>query len=598
MLNYAGLWIVFFLIARVLFLLYHFNESSSLSFYELVNIFIRGIWMDLSISGYVMLLVFIIFALFGFSGSIVSQAVRIVTFVLIALSSSIIITDLELYRNWGFRIDAAPLLYLKTPGEAMASVKWWLIVIFVAISFLLFIAFVYAYNKLVHSKCLGKAKWWSIPIYLFLAATMIIPIRGGFGVAPMNPGKVYFSNNLFSNHASLNVIWNLVYSLTKSGHMYREYPKYVDDAESDDYFQALNFGNTDSEKVLKINNPNVVIILLESFSAKTIEPLGGVTGVTPNFSQLCNNGLLFSNIYASGDRSDKGIVAVLSGFPAQSTQSIIKHTVKASKLPSISNVLHSKGYSTAFYYGGDPDFANIRSYLYNADFKTIVTQDDFPKSLRSADWGVHDEHLFKRFLTDLDSASAPYFKMLFTLSSHEPYDIPEEPVFPATTEENKYLSSISYTDKWLGWFFEQAKQRPWFDNTLFVLIADHGHRYPGATRYYKPEKFAIPMLWLGGAIDTVGVNSTIGGQTDLAYTLLNQMEISASDFVLSKNLLSEEVDEFAYYAFNDGFGYIEPKGVFVWDHVGQRAVIDTQNDSLRHNAFSYFSYYHKYFLGL
>ncbi|HPF93822.1 MAG TPA: LTA synthase family protein, partial [Tenuifilaceae bacterium] len=153
LLKYAGLWIVFFLIARVLFLLYHFNESSSLSFYELVNIFIRGIWMDLSISGYVMLLVFIIFALFGFSGSIVSQAVRIVTFVLIALSSSIIITDLELYRNWGFRIDAAPLLYLKTPGEAMASVKWWLIVIFVAISFLLFIAFVYAYNKLVHSKC-------------------------------------------------------------------------------------------------------------------------------------------------------------------------------------------------------------------------------------------------------------------------------------------------------------------------------------------------------------------------------------------------------------------------------------------------------------
>ena len=188
--------------------------------------------------------------------------------------------------------------------------------------------------------------------------------------------------------------------------------------------------------------------------------------------------------------------------------------------------------------------------------------------------------------------------MLFTLSSHEPYDIPEEPVFPATTEENKYLSSISYTDKWLGWFFEQAKQRPWFDNTLFVLIADHGHRYPGATRYYKPEKFAIPMLWLGGAIDTVGVNSKIGGQTDLARTLLNQMEISASDFILSKNLLSEEVDEFAYYAFNDGFGYVEPNGVFVWDHVGQRAVTDTPNDSLRHNAFSYFSYYHKFFLGL
>lgn len=554
--------------------------------------------MDLSIVGYIMLLIMVIVAILFFSGKATKKAVNIITIILLAVFSIVVIVDLELYSNWGYRIDAAPILYLKTPGEAMASVEGWVIVLFTLFSILLFSASYFVYTLILRKTKLAKAKWWSIPIFVFLASTMIIPIRGGFGVAPMNPGKVFFSSNLYSNHASLNVIWNLMYSISKSGNMYKEYPNYANEVESTKFYESLNIGKESAEKVLNCDKPNVVIILLESFSAKTIESLGGAEGVTPNFTKLSNEGLLFTNIYASGDRSDKGIIAVLSGFPAQPTQSIIKHTVKASKLPSISNSLYSVGYSTAFYYGGDPDFANIRSFLYNASFKSIITQDDFPKSLRVSKWGVHDEHLFKRLLADLDSAQSPYFKLLFTLSSHEPYDIPEEPTFPATSLENMYLSSVNYTDKWLGWFFEQAQKKSWYDNTLFVLIADHGHKHPGSTPYYKPEKFAIPMLWVGGALDTIGIISRIGGQIDLAQTLLYQLNIKADDYYFSRNLLSDERNPFAYYVFNDGFGFVTHEGVFVWDHVGQRTIVDAPNDSIKESAFSYFSNYQRYFLGL
>ncbi len=554
--------------------------------------------MDLSIVGYIMLLVLLVVAVLFFSGKVTKKVVNTITIILLAVFSVVVVVDLELYRNWGYRIDAAPIFYLKTPGEAIASVKGWFVVLFSLFSILLFSVSYFVYTIAVGKTKLAKAKWWSIPIFVFFASTMIIPIRGGFGIAPMNPGKVFFSSNLFSNHASLNVVWNLIHSITKSGKMYKEYPNYAKEAESKQFYESLNIGKESADEVLNCEKPNVVIILLESFTAKVIEPLGGVEGVTPNFTKLSDEGLLFTSIYASGDRSDKGIIAVLSGFPAQSTQSVIKHTVKASKLPSISNSLYKEGYSTTFYYGGDPDFANIRSFLYNANFKSIVTQDDFPKPLRSSKWGVHDEHLFKRLLTDLDSARAPSFKLLFTLSSHEPFDFPGEQAYPATSEENKFLSSVNYSDKWLGWFFDQAKQKSWYDNTLFVLIADHGHRYPGSTPYYESEKFAIPMLWIGGALDTIGTNNQIGGQVDLAQTLLYQLGVESGDYFFSRNLLSNKKNPFAYYVFNDGFGFVTSEGLFVWDHVGQRTIVDAPNDSIKQTAFLYFSNYQRYFLGL
>lgn len=554
--------------------------------------------MDLSLIGYIMMLVLLVVAALFFSGKMTKKVVNTFTIILLAVFSMVVVADLELYRNWGYRIDATPIFYLKTPGEAMASVEGWLVVLFALFSILLFSAFYFVYAITIGKTKLTKVVWWSIPVFVFFASTMIIPIRGGFGIAPMNPGKVYFSSNLFCNHASLNVVWNLMYSISKAEDMYKKYPEYANEVELNKFYESFNLENESAEVLLNCEKPNVVIILLESFSAKTIEPLGGVKGITPNFTKLSNEGLLFTNLYASGDRSDKGIIAVLSGFPAQSTQSVIKHTVKASKLPSISNSLFNEGYSTAFYYGGDPDFANIRSFLYNANFKSIITQDDFPKSFQNSKWGVHDEHLFQRLLTDLDSARMPSFKLLFTLSSHEPFDFPDEPVFPATSEENMYLSSVNYADKWLGWFFDEAQKKSWYNNTLFVLIADHGHRLPGPTPYYKPEKFAIPMLWLGGALDTIGTNNRIGGQTDLAQTLLYQLGVRADDYFFSRNLLSNETNPFAYYVFNDGFGFVTPEGVFVWDHIGQRAIVDAPNDSIKHYAFSYFSNYQHYFLGL
>lgn len=600
--KYFIFWLGYFFIARLLFLLYGYEQSFELANSEWLGIFSAGFRMDMSQTGYVTLLVaFIIGVLFFAKESIVKKVISVITLLALIFSSIVIISDLELYRNWGYRIDASLLFYLKTPGEAFASVKIWMTIvlvmaccIYVALSF-------YVFRKLVWRKGFVSGKWYVLPVFLFVAASMVLPIRGSFTVATMNPGTVFFSNNVYSNHAALNAVWNFLYSLYKSGSMYKRYPDYVDKDTAKTRFQSLMAQGTDTVSVLNTKRPNVVVILLEGFSAKMIAPLGGLNDVTPQFNALSKEGILFTKMYAAGNRSDKGIVGTLSGFPAQQTESIIKYQLKSSKLPTISADLYAQGYNTTFYYGGDPNFANISSYLYGADFKRLITQDDFPASYQNSKWGVHDEHVFNRLLTDIDTAKGPFFKFFFTLSSHEPFDIPTEPRFTEGDEDSQFKSAAYYTDSCLGKFFDEAKKRDWYQNTLFVLIADHGVRYLSRHRVYSAECYTIPMLWLGGALSVEPrVENQICSQIDFAATLLNQLGLSTSKYTFSKDLLNNPKVPFAYYAFNDGLGYITDSSKFIFDHVGNRVIEQEgiNQDQVSKDAFSFFSVYQEYFLGL
>lgn len=602
-LKYFAFWVILFATYRLTFIVYQFENLKSLKFKEFINIFLRGAWMDTSLAGYILLLTFLLLAiLFWAYPKTTNKIFNALTAILLLVINTIVISDMELYRNWGYRIDATPLLYLKTPKEAMASVKTPLLILFVV----LLIGITYlthlAYRKWIARELSQayKARWWYSPTFIFLAATMIIPIRGGFGIAPMNPGKVYFSQNNFCNHAALNPVWNMMYSISKSSTMNKTYKIEVDKDVAQRRFAKLM--HTDSViHVLNTPKPNIIIILLESFGAKLVEPLGGLPDVTPNLNKLCSEGLLFKKTVASGDRSDKGIIGVLAGFPAQPTQSVIKYPTKSRKLATISGVLHDHGYNNTFYYGGDPDFANIRSFLFQAKFHRLVTQDDFPRNYRNSKWGVHDEHVFNYLLNDLDTAKVPFFKMFFTLSSHEPFEIPAERKFKGNNEIAQYLSSVYYTDSCLGDFISRARTKEWYKNTLIILIADHGHRQPGNHPNYEPLKYGIPMVWLGGALaqKPMVIDRTCS-QIDLAATLLSQLNLPHTQFPLSKNILSYEFTPFALFAFNEGFGFLNQTDTIVYDLVGRNYIRQAgqQLTETQMDAWSFFNAYQEVFNGL
>lgn len=597
----------YFATSRLLFILYQFKLNVGVSASDFIQIALRGSWMDLSMTGYIMLLSSLLLGALFATGSQWHRAInKVLTLILLILFSIIVVVDWELYRNWHYRIDATPLYFLSNPKEAMASLTFSANAILAVVIALYIWVFYFLYKRLTRNALthIEREKWWVLPCFIGIAAFMILPIRGGLGTAPMNPSKVYFSQNSYCNHAALNAPWNFFYAVSKSGDINHRYPDMVTDEVAQAQFPLLMSHIADSTNIiLRTERPNVVVILLESFTAKAISAVGGMSNITPNIDKLANEGVLFTNMYSAADRSDKGIVATLAGFPAQPINSVIKYPSKSSKLPTISQSLVENGYSATFYYGGDPTFASIRSFLYSSRFGRIVSQDNFPKEFRNSKWGVHDEYVFTHLLNDMDTARSPFFKVLFTLTSHEPFELPGKPTHKLqNNEEEMFLNTIHYTDSCLGHFIEQAKTRSWYANTLFVLVADHGHRLPYNDPNHAPQKFHIPMLWLGGALGcTPQKVDKVCSQFDLATTLLTQMNIDTHRFKFSKDVLNPTTEGFAFYVFNNGYGFITSTDTLIRDQTSQTNILrngSTPIDTLTAKAGAFHRIYQDYFIGL
>ncbi len=177
-----------------------------------------------------------------------------------------------------------------------------------------------------------------IPVFLLILASLFIPIRGGFNVSVINTGSAFFHKNAFANHAGINVIWNFGHSLVEKKESSNPYISFT----SRDYdlpLKEMYHYQKLPPKILNTEKPNVILIILESLTAKLIEPLGGAQGVTPCFNSLCSQGILFSNIYSTDSRTDKGLAAVLSGYPVLESIPILKYPDKTIHLPFLSKSL-------------------------------------------------------------------------------------------------------------------------------------------------------------------------------------------------------------------------------------------------------------------
>jgi len=265
-------------------------------------------------------------------------------------------------------------------------------------------------------------------------------------------------------------------------------------------------------------------------------------------------------------------VAILSGYPNQATTSIIKTPTKTRQLPSINQSLAKLGYESSYTYGGELEFANIKSYLINIKMDELTDKYSFPVSERTTSWGVHDQYVFDRFYHDIQNKKQPFFATLFTLSSHEPYDVPMKTKFKGSDRSSLFKNSVYYTDSIIGSFIRQFKQLPLWNNTLIVMVADHGHPLPGNDPNDRPSKFHIPLIFSGGALSLKGRINTIGSQTDIATTLLDQLHLPINQYQWGKDLLDSSAKSFAFYSFNNGFGFVTPGGTETIDNVSRKPI--------------------------
>jgi phosphoglycerol transferase MdoB-like AlkP superfamily enzyme len=577
LISYAIFWLAFFFMARLFFIAMQYHSSLQNTIGGLLGTFWHGSKLDISTTGYYMILP-MLFMIPGvlIEGNWLRVIIRWYSYFMIVFSSILIVSDANLYSYWGFRMDYTPMLYLKTPGEAMASVTTLKIILFLFTILCMAFVAIKLYNKFIDRLFCGfeRLRYWpaGVILFLFLLGTLIIPIRGGFGVAPINAGTVYFSDKMFLNHTAINAVWNVGTSAFTQKPVKNPYV-FGDLSAAASVTDSLTIKKGLPEIVLNTSRPNIILIVLESFSGYLIGPLGGDSLVTPNFNRYCREGILFSGFYASGTRTDKAMPAILDGYPAQPAQSIIKEPKKSQSLPSLVKILIENGYNSSFWYGGEINFANFNSFVIGSGFSTIITKNNFDPSFYNSKWGVHDHILFQTLKDSMKSVKEPFLKVVLTLSSHEPFDVPMEPVFMGSDNMTKYKNSIYYTDKTLGSFLDWARGTDWWKNTLIVMVADHAARVYSDMPNYEQKVFKIPMLWVGGALAKRGVKiEKLGGQVDIPITILNQLGLTGN-FPFAKDLLSDQSKSFAFYTYNEGFGFITDSSAVGFDLKSKTTVL-------------------------
>lgn len=540
----------------------------------------HGWTLDLTVAGYITalpLLLTIASVWLPLEGRIWRRILTGYLAVVSLFAAAVFAVDLGLYGYWGFRIDSSVLLYLRTPREAAASVtprEWFVQGTIFLLTAAAMTAVYSAVTRLLDTPKLPAGRRIGGTGALLLAAgCCFLAIRGGVSVATANVSKVYFSSNQFLNHAATNPLFSLLSTLGDDKDLQPRY-LFFEEEERARRFEELRGDRPDSTEcrcLLNRTRPNVAIIILESFGRTfTDERIGG-EWVAPNLQRLKTEGVWFENLFANSFRTDRGEVAILNGFPAQTRMSIMKYPAKSRTLPSIARSLSREGYDTRFVYGGDLNFTNQASYMYATGWNTLVWQKDLRFDAPVSKWGYADDVMAEWFgdeVLRLSGTGRPFLAGWLTLSSHEPFEV------PCAKFEDKTLNAVAFTDDCVGRMIGRWRQSPAWDDLLVILIADHAYAYPADLPYNVARRHRIPMIWTGGAVREPAIVEEYGSQSDLAATLLAQMEIGHSEFAFSRNLLSALVPKFGYWCFNEGFGVADPQGETVYDCTSGQVLVD------------------------
>ncbi len=570
-------WITFFALLRLIYLIYNFRELQieQVSIIEAISVFWYGLKLDLATACYLIIIPFILVLLQAvYSRPWLGLVNKIYTGIFIFFYALLITAELGIYEEWKTKLHYKALLYLNNPSEVYNSAETKNFFILLTILIVVVIFSFWIYQKYFFSKIeLAKAKLLNfVVILIFLPPFIVLGMRGGLQEIPINQSQSYFSKKNILNLAAVNSGFNLYISVYENLNNMDVNPfNYFSDEEATKIVKNIYSVEQDSTIfILKTQSPNIVLIALESWSATLIESLGGVAGTTPQFHELEKEGVLFTKIYSPGSRSEQGMSSILGGFPSHPISSITVQPDKFAHLRTLTHVLKEKNYKSSFYFGGQLIYGNIKSFIMHNGFDKINEVYDFPDEPKGK-LGVHDEFVFARQLKELNAEQEPFFSMIFTSSTHSPFDMPMEKIITWGDDMNMYLNSAYYTDRSLGDFIANAKKEDWYKNTLFIAVADHSHHSYPHDPYHSKEYHQIPMLFFGDVIkdEYKGMKvDKLGSQTDLIGTLFPQFGFKEEkkQFPWSKNLLNPYTPEFAYIAFEEGIGWVRPLGDFFYDN--------------------------------
>ena len=451
--------------------------------------------------------------------------------------------------------------YLIYPDELISMLisgyKLEIFIITTISVFTFYISWKYSKLILVESK---MPKWYWRPIIMILILLLgVMGARSSLGHRPLNPAMVAFSVDPLMNDLTLNSTYSLLFAVKQLQNEDDAFKYYGKMDEKDIIDLVRSSTNLNQDKYFKNESPttafhessyrgpkkNLVILLQESLGARYVGKLGGLP-LTPNIDRLMEEGWNFTNIYATGTRSVRGIEAIITGFSPTPARSVVKLGKSQNGFFSIADILRKNGYHTQFIYGGESHFDNMKSFFLGNGFDDMQDFGTFNKPIFVGSWGASDEDLYNKAhnqFSNLNDQEKPFFSLVFTTSNHTPFDYPDGRIelynLPKETREN----AAKYYDYALSEFFKKAKNSNYWSNTIFLVVADHDSRAYG-DQLVPIKHFHIPAVIVGDGISH-RQDSRLASQIDLPQTMLSLIGVDSENPMighdLTKNIKKEKL---------------------------------------------------------
>ncbi len=449
-----------------------------------------------------------------------------------------VLSDFALFKN---TLDMIPKLLVE---------NWYLV--FLGLGSLFVFNTLYKKTTLISPP--QKTFWQSqTAVFIIGIGLFLVAARGGLQHRPLTPlSSAEFASDLRLMPLVSNTTLNVIHS---TGQRFLEEKTYMSDAEAERIYPIFVKPQSNSS-FLPVN---IVIIAIEScgkeYSAFFNSKTTGYQGFTPVLDSLAQQSLYCENTFANGLRSTQGVAAISTGLPSLMEDPFMFSPYQSNQLDGLGAHLRRKGYNTAFFHGAHRGSMDFDKFAPLTGFKDFYAREDFPEKEGDYDgtWGIWDDQMFQFMINKLNTTPQPFYGMIFTLTSHHPYAVPDwfekqypniEPIHRATL----------YTDWTLGQFFAEAKKQPWFDNTLFVISADHTGAHGTVEEYQTAVgRFKIPILFYKPNEIKPTVLPRVGQQIDIVPSILDFLHYDAAYLSFGRSIftpLSKNNKNSDFYAIN------------------------------------------------
>ena len=437
---------------------------------------------------------------------------------------------------------------------------------------------------------------FSLPALLWFVPTAALLLLGARGrleqKSPIRIGTAYFSNHAFPNQLGLNPTYTLIKSIEEELKGNRKeitlMPNDKAISAAKNYLKIDPTNNYDSP-IARIatagaeqkQKPNLVLVIMESMTADKMGRYGNPDGLTPTLDSLAKISYSFDNTYSAGIHTHNGIFSTLYSYPALMQQHAMKHVVLP-EYTGIAKELKKHDYQTIYFTNHDDQFDNVGGFLSANGFETIVSEDDYPDEKVLSTLGVGDDFLFEYAvpkLNQLHKKAKPFFASLMTASDHGPYNIPDDVGFTGKHDDIQ-KRIVEYADWSIHKFLKLAQKETWFDNTIFVFIADHGN--PHFSDYDMPLSYHhVPFIVHAPTLlGTPKAFDEMAGQIDVGPTLIPLMGLSHLNNTLGVDLMKHN-RPYMYFSADDKYGCISKDYFLVVRNIGTESLYHYENEDTR-----------------